>query len=174
MMSYTVIMVLFAMVIIWPIFAFGNVIHSIGDVFIPGIAFGGIAFLIWAISWRSSIRIADEALIVCNVFFVHEIPWTGVRDILQNEGIKIVLDDGEIIGSVQFGGSLLGAMTGYPTYKRPTERLKQALEEHREAGRASAGVQKRTYFSFPWVGAIGWYLFFTIPAVATFLYFKPN
>lgn len=164
MYAYTFSIFLFAGALVFPMIFIGDVVHNIGDALFVGLIFGACALVVWSLSWRSSVRVSENGITLCNVFFVHEIPWSAVEKFVLSEGIKIELRDGEFVGSVQFGGSLLGAITGYPTYKRSFERLKEAHKAH---SKASGGMEarKRTYFSFPWLAAALWYLFFALPAV---------
>lgn len=174
MMVYTFLMMILSAALVWPLFIIGDVIHNIGDALFVGFIFGGTLLIMWSVSWRSTIQVTDDFLIICNMFRIHEIPWSDVQDILLNEGIKVYLNSGEKVSSIQFGDSLLGAMTGYPSYKRSVVRLEKALAEHEKVqhSASSVDVQKRSRFSFPWGAAIGWYLFFFVPAIASLFFFK--
>ncbi len=83
---------------------------------------------------------------------------------MLGSGINVVLDDGEVVGSLHFGGSVIGAITGYPTYRKPVKRLQQAFANYKEHSTGDSR-DRRTYVLFPWRAAVAWYLFFAVPSL---------
>ncbi|GII33858.1 hypothetical protein Pmi06nite_73000 [Planotetraspora mira] len=141
----------------------GDLVHDLVGVLLFPLILGAMVFTIWLVTWRSSIRATPDALSVYNALLVHEIPWKEIREIELEDGIKIVLKSGKRVGSVAYGGSLLGSITGYPSYKKAVQRLRAVREDYGQDPPKAAQASERTYFSFPWAAAAAWYLFFAIP-----------
>ncbi|MEV7802808.1 hypothetical protein AB0O28_07655 [Microbispora sp. NPDC088329] len=140
-----------------------GIVHNLADVLVFSLIMGESSFVIWLLAWHSKIRATPRSLFVDNFLVVHEIPWQHVKDIALGNGIFVVLDDGTAIGSLQFGGSVLGGITGYPTFRRPLRRLRQALATYKGNGEHEAR-EKKTYVKFPWIAALAWFLLYAIPS----------
>ncbi|MEY9214807.1 PH domain-containing protein [Thermobifida halotolerans] len=89
-----------------------------------------LAFL-WLIGWHSRVRVDDQGITVVNGFFYSRIPWCHVESVEQNGSFMIRLVSGEEIVSVQYGGSLIGELTGYLTHRRLVRIAKKHLERSR-------------------------------------------
>ncbi|MBD3142607.1 hypothetical protein [Microbispora bryophytorum] len=140
------------------------IIRSLADALVFSLILGESSFVIWLLAWHSKIRATPRGLFVDNFLVVHEIPWHHVKDIVLENGILVVLDDDTVIGSLQFGGSVLGGITGYPTFRRPLRRLQQALANYKDNGEHEAR-EKKTYVRFPWIAALAWFLLYAIPSL---------
>jgi hypothetical protein len=119
----------------------------------PAAAFllGGMALLFWALGWDSAIRSSGDRVSVTNVLVTSTVAWTDVdRVSLDDDGLAIALRDERILDSVAFGGSLLGAFTGYRSHRRACRLLQEA---HRAALRTQGGRGEgrvRLERSFEW------------------------
>ncbi|MEZ0077456.1 hypothetical protein [Planotetraspora sp. GP83] len=140
-----------------------GLVHNLADALVFSLILGGSSFVIWLLAWHSKIRATPDALFVDNFLVVHEVPWPQVKEIVLENGILVVLDDDTVIGSLQFGGSVLGGITGYRTFRRPLRRLQQALATYKHAGTTEA-CERRTYVKFPWIAALAWFLLYAIPS----------
>ena len=128
--------------------------------------------IIWSVAWLSFIRVEPGGLVVRNMFYVHTIPWDQVSGIVLGDGLEILLADGEVVESVQFGGSLLGAFTGYPSYRKPLRRLQAAHRAAREHPGRGEAVTRSTRFAFPYLHALAYLAYFGIPAFTKALFFQ--
>ncbi|GAB3905109.1 hypothetical protein [Microbispora bryophytorum] len=142
----------------------GAVIHDLASALFFSFVLGACTFVVWLIAWHSKIRATPATLFVDNFLIVHEIPWSHVKDIVLGSGIVVVLDDDEVIGSLHFGGSVLGMITGYPSYRRSLRRLQDALAGYKDNGEHEAR-EKKTYVKFPWIAALAWFLLYAIPSL---------
>lgn len=113
--------------------------RDLSDAFFAPVIFSGFQVFFWSIAWRSSIRVGRGGLKVRNMFYVTEVPWAMVREIALDNGLEIVLKDDSVIGSIHFGGSVIGAITGFPTYRSSVQKLQRAHRSHLESNPASSG-----------------------------------
>ncbi len=77
----------------------------------------------------SNIRVSDKGVTVTNLFVRHRVPWNVISSIRLDDGLAIHLTDGRKVGSIQFGGSLGGALLGYRSQRKYVERFNGALAE---------------------------------------------
>ncbi|CNF59355.1 Uncharacterised protein [Mycobacterium tuberculosis] len=84
------------------------------------------ALMICVITWSSTFTITDQALEIRSGIFVDVIPWRRVVKVDLLSGVTVHLDDKTERGSLQFGDSLIGALTGQPTYKPAVAALEAA------------------------------------------------
>ncbi|WP_433348321.1 hypothetical protein ACQP25_33420 [Microtetraspora malaysiensis] len=107
---------------------------------------GVAAVLLWVmimIAWASNIEVSDKGVTVTNLLVWHRVPWNVISSIRLDDGMVIRLTDGRKVGSVQFGGSLGGALLGYRSQRKYVERLNEALAESRKAASAAGEYQMR-------------------------------
>lgn len=143
-----------------------NAIRHLGDAAFGSVVFTAFAVFFWSIAWRSCIRVRPDRLTVRNIFYIHTIPWSQVEAIELDDGLQITLTDGEVVGSIQFGGALIGALTGYPTYRKPVQRLQRAHHRHTQHPAPNHEPQRSTRFHFPYLDAAAFYAFFAVPMFA--------
>lgn len=72
---------------------------------------------------NSAVRVCNEAVIIDNLLIRHAIPWSEIEDINVDYGIKFMLRDGRKIGSIMYGGSVIGQLTGYRYAQRAIARM---------------------------------------------------
>jgi PH (Pleckstrin Homology) domain-containing protein len=149
--------------------AFGSGGHrqDLGDAAVFSVILTVLAVLLWSITWRSAIRVEPEGLSVRNMFYVTRVPWSQIQDITLSDGLNISLRDGTVVKSIQFGGSVIGAMTGYPTYRKSVRKLQATLRAYRRldlAPEESAVVECSVRFLLPILDSTVFLLLFAIPA----------
>jgi len=87
---------------------------------------------------------------VDNFLLRHVIPWADLAEINVGNGLVFRLRDGRKVGSVSYGGSVGGALAGYPRIKRAAARM-QAARAQFQAGSpeqpTAAGHYRRIEFS---------------------------
>lgn len=165
MVIWAAIVLLSSLLVIAFIFSSEKSIKNPADAIVGTIVFTAIAILLWSITWLSSIKVESESLVIRNMFFITEVPWSQVQDVRLGNGLEIILRDGTELRSIQFGGSLMGALTGYPTYRKSAKRLQWALRDYsREKSNPALIAERSKRFSFPIVDFVFFFLLFAIPA----------
>jgi hypothetical protein len=105
--------------------------HGINGV--ADLAFGAfvmtllITFL-WALGWHSAIRFTPTRVSVTNFLVTTSVAWADVTAVTIGYGLAIQLRDDSALKSVQFGGSLIGQFTKYPSYRPAASILRGALK----------------------------------------------
>jgi hypothetical protein len=95
---------------------------------VPSIIFTlGVTFF-WTLGWQSAIWFTATHVSVTNAVFTTTVAWADVTDVSIGDGLTIHLRDGKELGAIQFGGSLIGALTGYPTHQRARRMLQAAMK----------------------------------------------
>ncbi|MEU6502521.1 hypothetical protein ABZ895_23525 [Streptomyces californicus] len=102
----------------------------------PAFVISGVVVFLWALGWDSSFRCTDSHVSSVNLLVTTTVPWADVQKVTLDGALAITLKDGEELGSVAFGGSLLGEMTGYRTHRRAFEELRST---HRKARASRRG-----------------------------------
>ncbi|GAA3737185.1 hypothetical protein GCM10022402_16500 [Salinactinospora qingdaonensis] len=59
----------------------------------------------------------------------HDIPWEEVKSIGSDGRFTVKTSSGEEIGSIQYGGALLGELTGYPSHRKAIRLSREMLEK---------------------------------------------
>jgi hypothetical protein len=77
------------------------------------VIFGLMVYGLWLVGWHSAIRIDDENMVIDNVFIRHRIPLSQVSDVDVGTGLFVKASDGFSVGSIMFGGSVIGNILGY-------------------------------------------------------------
>ncbi|MFJ9177111.1 hypothetical protein [Streptomyces sp. NPDC102360] len=98
----------------------------------PPLLVTAMALFFWALGWNSTVRITPTHVSITNVVVTTTVAWRDVEQVTMDDGIGIHLRDGHEIGSIAFGGSLIGVFTRYPSHRRAYRLLQDA---HRGAGR---------------------------------------
>lgn len=119
------------------------------------LVFVGLEYLFWLIGWHSAIRVSGGTLIVDNALLRHRIPLSGIS-VRVEDGLQIVAADGGRIGSISFGGSAIGGMSGYRHARRVADRIKTEIVRNRARVVNSGYSAKRaTKFHLPWIPLLG-------------------
>lgn len=80
-------------------------------------------WLIWLFGWWSKVVIGPYGVTVDNVIMRHDIPWEQLRDIRAEGGLAFELTDSTDVGSLSYGGSLAGSITGWRGMRRVREQM---------------------------------------------------
>jgi hypothetical protein len=86
-----------------------------------------ITFL-WALGWHSAIRFTPTRVSVTKFLVTTSVAWADVTAVTIGYGLAIQLRDDSALKSVQFGGSLIGEFTRYPSYRPAASILRGALK----------------------------------------------
>ncbi|MFC8278305.1 hypothetical protein ACFUJR_38465 [Streptomyces sp. NPDC057271] len=114
------------------------------DEFAPALVVAAFTLFFWLMGWNSAIRFTATHLFLTNVLVTSTVAWKDVAGVTVDDGLSIRLRDGRTLGSIAFGGSLIGAFTKYPTHQRARRILSEA---HRSAllnGRGTGPVHLHT------------------------------
>jgi hypothetical protein len=82
-----------------------------------------VLWVLWLLGWWSKVVIGPDGVTVDNVIVRHVIPWERLRDIRAEGGLTFELTDSTIVGSLSYGGSLAGAITGWRSMRRVREQM---------------------------------------------------
>ncbi len=110
------------------------VANDVQDLFAGAIVVSLFAYLFWLVGWHSAVRLSRNGVSVDNLLLRHVIPWDELAEIGVGNGLVFRLRDGTRIGSVMYGGSVIGAILGY----RYTRKVAARMNATRDAIRASA------------------------------------
>jgi hypothetical protein len=86
-------------------------------------------YIIWLIGGHSAVRLGRNGIFVDNLLVRHVIPWGELSEIGVQGGLIFRLRDGQRIGSVMYGGSVMGALLGYRYTRGVAERMRAARAE---------------------------------------------
>jgi hypothetical protein len=101
-----------------------------------GVAIVGVMmWVIWLLGWWSKVVIGSYGVTVDNVILRHDIPWEELRDIRAEGGLTFKLTDSTDVGSLSYGGSLAGAITGWRGLRRVRDQMLAARSAPAAAGR---------------------------------------
>lgn len=106
-----------------------------------------ITFL-WLLGWHSAIRFTPTRVSVTNFLVTTSVAWADVTAVTIGYGLAIHLRDGSALKSVQFGGSLIGGFTKYPSYRPAASLLQDALRLAEHETTSTGAV--RTVRSVSW------------------------
>jgi hypothetical protein len=128
------------------------VTHRVNDLFAGAFFFSLFVYFFWLLGWHSAVRLDRERLIVDNLLVRHVIPWGELSEIGVGNGLFFRLRDGRQIGSIMYGGSVIGALLRY-RYTRQVAARMRAARDGLLAGASelppSDGYVQRISFS-PW------------------------
>ncbi|MFI1187137.1 hypothetical protein [Streptomyces californicus] len=102
---------------------------------VPAFVISGVVIFFWALGWDSSFRCTDSHVSSVNLLVTTTVPWADVQKVTLDGALAITLKDGEELGSVAFGGSLLGDLAGYRTHRRAFEELRSTHHKARASRR---------------------------------------
>lgn len=115
-------------------FVFGAVSQPNGSTFFGAVIISAFIYFFWLIGWQSSVRVVAEGVIVDNLFTRHFIPWRDLSEVKGGNGLLIVTCSGERVGSLQYGGSLIGMFTGSRQSRAVASAIKSAQARALAAG----------------------------------------
>ena len=119
----------------WTAMAFAAVFYVIGlfvavgdenDGFAVGLAMATMAFFFWTLAWDSTYRYTATHVSTTHFLVTTTVAWRDVTCIDNTAGLALELRDGTTLGSVSYGDSLIGAVTGNMTHRRAQSILRDA------------------------------------------------
>jgi hypothetical protein len=115
-----------------------------GSTFFGAVVLSAFIYFFWVIGWQSSVRVVSGGVIVDNLFTRHSIPWRDLSEVKGGNGLLIVTRSGEKIGSLMYGGSIIGVFTGSRQSRAVASKIKSAQEGAVSAGESNddGGIQE--------------------------------
>jgi hypothetical protein len=104
------------------------VANGVQDLFAAAIVVSLFAYLFWLVGWHSAVRLGRDGVIVDNLLMRHVIPWGELAEIGMGNGLVFRLRDGQRVGSVMYGGSVIGAILGYRYTRKVADRMNAARD----------------------------------------------
>jgi hypothetical protein len=101
-----------ANLILVPLAAFGLAQPGSGNV-IGAILISAVLWGIWLVGWWSKVTVTRAGVTLDNVCVRRFIPWDDLASIGYQGGLSFTLNDGTRLGTLCYGGSLAGSITGY-------------------------------------------------------------
>jgi hypothetical protein len=115
-------LVIGANVILLPIAAAGLASPGVGNA-VGAAVLAGVLWVLWLLGWWSKVVIGPDGVTVDNIVMRHVIPWEQLRDIRAEGGLRFELTDGSSVGSLSYGASLAGAITGWKGMRRVRDQM---------------------------------------------------
>ena len=118
-------------------------------------------------SFFTNIEAKEGKLVVKNFFSKHVIPVARFSKVTWDGGVEIVTDDGGRYWCLNLGGSLVGALFGYPTNRRCAKGIEEYVSMIRELGVDSSdgGVDRASHLNLSFLGgamAFAFLLYFSL------------
>ncbi|GAA1275361.1 hypothetical protein [Streptomyces aureus] len=109
----------------------------------PPLVIAASTLFFWLLGWHSAIRFTATYVSITNILVTSTVAWQDVAQVTVSDGLCIQLRDGREIGSIAFGGSLIGGFSGYPTYQKACKALRNARKNARHSGKRDGPVHLR-------------------------------
>ncbi|MFI0929447.1 hypothetical protein ACH4TP_36850 [Streptomyces sp. NPDC021012] len=119
----------------WTSMAFGAGFYAIGlfvaladenDGFGVGLAMATTALFLWTLGWDSTYRYTATHVSTTHFLISTAVAWQDVTRIDSTAGLALHLRDGTTLGSISYGDSVIGAVTGNITHRRAQTILRAA------------------------------------------------
>lgn len=123
--------------------------------YVGGIAVSFGCWLLWTIGISGKVIISVDGIRVDNFFISHFISWKDFDSFVLDSGIWLTKRDGSRVWLIGFGGSLIGALTGYRSMRKSLVILQEAGNSYRNAAGSTAS-RDRVRLGLPVLG--GWIL----------------
>ena len=114
-------------------------VNGVADLAFGALVMSLLVTSLWTLGWNSAIRFTPTRLSVTNLLVTTSVAWAGVTAVTITDGLTIQLRDGRALGSIQFGSSVIGSFTGYPTHRPAVSILRDALKLARQEEAARTG-----------------------------------
>jgi len=106
-----------------------------GSLFFGAVIISAFIYFFWLLGWQSSVRVVRTGVIVDNLSSRKFVPWRDLSEVQGGNGLLIVTRGGERIGSLMYGGSIIGAFTGSKQSRAVATQIKNAEKEVAAGGR---------------------------------------
>lgn len=80
-------------------------------------------YILWLLGWRSAVRLNKSGITIDNFLVRHVIPWADLSQIGVENGLQFRLRDGQSVGSLVYGGALIGQLLGYKYTQRVADKM---------------------------------------------------
>jgi hypothetical protein len=100
-------------------------------VYVGGAVTGAGLWLLWTLGISSKVVISDDGIRVDNFFISHIVSWKDFDSFVLDSGIWLTKRDESRIWLVGFGGSFIGALTGYRSFRKKLVILQEAGNRYR-------------------------------------------
>jgi hypothetical protein len=107
-------------------------------------------YLFWLVGWHSKVFMDRVGVLVDNLLVRHVIPWSALAEIGVSYGLFFRLRDGREIGSIMYGGSVIGSLLGYKYTRAVAARMRAAQDELAGTAEPTAGSYVRRSGFSPW------------------------
>ena len=101
--------------------------------YVGGIAVSFGCWLLWSLGISSKVIVSDDGIRVDNFFVSHIVSWHDFDSFVLDSGIWLTKRDGTRVWLIGFGGSLIGALTGYRSMRKGLVTLQEAGNRYRNA-----------------------------------------
>jgi hypothetical protein len=128
-------------------FIVGAISNPNGSWFFGAVIFTAFVYFFWLVGWQSSVRVVSAGVIVDNLLSRSFIPWRDISEIKGGNGLLIVTRSRERIGSLMYGGSIIGMFTGSRQSRAVASKIKDAQEKLMAAGGPNDNVGGQTFRS---------------------------
>ncbi len=111
------------------VFTVAVILDFNSSVFFGALIISSLVYFFWLIGWHSKVRIDPSGVMVDNLLIRHVIPWGELSEIGGGNGLFFQLRNGQRIGSIMYGGSVIGALLGYRYTRKVATRMRAARED---------------------------------------------
>jgi hypothetical protein len=107
-----------------------------------------LAWLMWVLGWWTKVAVSPDGVVIDNVIVRHVIPAGQFNGFVLDSGLWVRAKGGQRFWLFGYGGSLLGAITGYHSQRRVLARMEAAAAM--VADNAGPGASCSTHVRIPW------------------------
>lgn len=116
--------------------------------FVGGAVPSGVAWLLWVLGWWTKVAVSPDGVVIDNVIVRHVISAAQFDRFVLDYGTWVRAKDGRRFYLFGYGGSLLGAITGYRSQRRVLARMETAAAMI--ANNADPYARYRICVKIPW------------------------
>jgi hypothetical protein len=110
-------------------FVAAALLHFNSSAFFGAVIISAFDYFFWLLGWHSKVQIDRAGIVVDNLLVRHVIPWGELSEIGVGNGLFFRLRDGRLIGSIMYGGSVIGALLRYRYTRQVAARMRAARDE---------------------------------------------
>jgi hypothetical protein len=109
-----------------------SALHSVTNGNTVGAAVSAVClWLIWQGGLWSKVVISQRGITIDSFFVRRQISWEQLSGIGADGGLRFQLEDGTEVGTMIYGGSLIGALTQYRGIRRTRDKMLTACNRYR-------------------------------------------
>jgi hypothetical protein len=118
-----------------------------GSEFFGAIILSAFIYFFYLLGWQTCVRVVAAGVVVDNLCYRNFIPWHELSRVESRSGLLIVTRGGQRIGSLAYGGSIIGLFTGNRQARAVAEKIATAEEKAVGAGGPKDGYGNQAYSS---------------------------